>query len=100
MPKTWQHSKQSPHERGYGWAWQKLRKTILERDSYLCQHCLSQDIATTANQVDHIIPKAKGGTDDHDNLQALCKPCHDAKTIIDNGGNRLQRVGLDGWTVE
>ena len=30
--------------------------------------------------VDHIIPKAEGGTDDESNLQSLCKPCHAAKT--------------------
>lgn len=30
--------------------------------------------------VDHIVGKAKGGTDDPDNLQSLCSPCHDAKS--------------------
>jgi 5-methylcytosine-specific restriction endonuclease McrA len=30
--------------------------------------------------VDHITPKAEGGTDDHDNLQSICTECHDAKT--------------------
>ncbi len=30
--------------------------------------------------VDHIIPKAHGGTDADSNLQSLCWPCHKAKT--------------------
>ena len=30
--------------------------------------------------VDHVIPKAEGGTDDETNLQTLCKTCHNVKT--------------------
>lgn len=29
--------------------------------------------------VDHIIPKALGGTDARENLQVLCRPCNSAK---------------------
>ena len=72
---------------------------VLTRDYHLCQACLSRDRVTPANQVDHIVPRAKGGSDDMDNLQSLCKPCHDAKTVIDNGGKPRQTIGLDGWPV-
>lgn len=73
---------------------------VLTRDDHLCQACLSHDRVTVANQVDHIVPRAKGGSDDMDNLQSLCKPCHDGKTVIDNGGKPKQTIGLDGWPVE
>ncbi|ELV2160624.1 HNH endonuclease [Escherichia coli] len=33
-----------------------------------------------AKTVDHIIPKAHGGSDADSNLQSLCWPCHKAKT--------------------
>lgn len=33
-----------------------------------------------ATEVDHITPKASGGTDDPANLQGICKACHRAKT--------------------
>jgi 5-methylcytosine-specific restriction protein A len=72
--------KGSRHKRGYGAQWVKLREFILRRDRYLCQACLKDNRYTEATHVDHITPKAKGGTDDDDNLQSLCRPCHEAKT--------------------
>lgn len=30
--------------------------------------------------VDHVIPLALGGRDQHDNMQILCSPCHGGKT--------------------
>ena len=70
----------STTERGYGYAWQKLRKQILKRDNYLCVKCSEQGRLTEAKEVDHIKAKAHGGTDDWDNLQSLCTPCHREKT--------------------
>lgn len=89
----------SRHERGYGTAWDKIRAYILARDKHLCQPCLAKQRPTPATQVDHITPKAKGGTDDEDNLQAICGPCHDAKTAKDGGRIHKPKVtfGVDGW---
>lgn len=97
-------SKQSRHERGYGSAWVKTRAVILKRDSGLCQPCLAQGRPTPATQVDHVKPKAKGGNDDHDNLQAICTACHDAKTereAAEAQGRKTDRVTYDaaGWPV-
>jgi 5-methylcytosine-specific restriction protein A len=100
---TWKHSKQSSHERGYGYAWQKLRKQAMERDAYLCQPCQRKGRVTPARECDHIIPKAKGGTDALSNLQAICTLCHREKTIQEatNGAYRPKvEIGVDGWPVE
>ena len=67
-------------QRGYGAAWRKLRKIVIARDSGLCQVCLSSGFVKSFDEVDHITPKAKGGSDDLNNLQCICKPCHKAKT--------------------
>ncbi|HNB69181.1 HNH endonuclease [Accumulibacter sp.] len=74
----------SRHQRGYGSRWDVARKRILERDAGLCQVCLSNGQVTVATQVDHIIPKCNGGEDGDDNLQAICKPCHQAKTASES----------------
>lgn len=76
----------SRHERGYGSDWDKRRKRILERDCGLCQECLRHGRVTAVGgkpysaYVDHIVPKAEGGTDEYGNLETLCRSCHTAKT--------------------
>jgi 5-methylcytosine-specific restriction protein A len=93
-------SRESRHARGYDHRWDKLRKTILTRDKHLCQPCLAKGRVTAANQVDHITPKAKGGTDHEDNLRAICQPCHADKTTQDSGGRVKQAIGADGWPID
>ncbi|MDK1339207.1 HNH endonuclease, partial [Cronobacter sakazakii] len=36
-----------------------------------------------ATTVDHIKPKAHGGTDEDSNLRSLCCPCHKRKTATE-----------------
>ena len=76
----WNHTK-NRHERGYDSKWVKLREKVLIRDEYLCQVCKANGIYTQAKEVDHIVPKALGGSDSFDNLQAICKHCHREKTL-------------------
>lgn len=73
-------------QRGYGYRWQKLRAQVLKRDKHLCIPCKKQGKLTLAKEVDHIVEKANGGTDEMSNLQAICTPCHKDKT-----NNRKER---------
>lgn len=68
------------HARGYGSAWDKLREQIMQRDKGLCRLCWGLGRVTPAHAVDHIKPKSDGGTDEHANLQAICRACHSDKT--------------------
>ncbi|MDV6299965.1 HNH endonuclease signature motif containing protein [Dietzia maris] len=43
---------------------------------------------------DHIIPWFEGGTDDLDNLQAACPPCHQAKTQAEATRGRARHSRL------
>lgn len=96
---TW--SNKTRQERGYGVAWGRARKAVMARDCRLCQPCLRKkpQRVTVATEVDHIVPKAKGGTDELTNLQAICGECHKDKTVRDSGGNPKPVIGLDGWAL-
>ena len=56
----------------------KLRHEVFMRDGYRCRECgASKD--ETSLEIDHIIPVARGGTNDIDNLQTLCRECNRMK---------------------
>ena len=72
--------RRSAAKRGYGRTWQRLRRMVLRREP-LCRKCKAEEgIYTAATDVDHIIPKRDGGTDEMSNLQALCHSHHSQKT--------------------
>lgn len=100
-PGGWQGKRGTRHERGYGAAWDKTRDRIRERDGNFCQPCMRDGKIKPAREVDHITPKAEGGTDDDANLQSICIPCHRAKTQAEGAraqGRRVKRqIGADGW---
>ena len=45
-----------------------------------CASCYQKIDAGKAWDIDHILPLALGGTNDSENLQVLCRPCHRIKT--------------------
>ena len=81
--------------RGYGARWRKARALYLSRHP-LCAECLRLGRTVAASVVDHIRPHKGSRTLfwDERNWQALCKPCHDAKTAREDGGfGRSRPVG-------
>ena len=69
-------------QRGYGARWRRLRLLVLARDS-VCRQPGCNELST---DVDHIVPRAEGGTDSMSNLQGLCHAHHSAKTAKEDGG--------------
>ncbi len=74
----------SSSARGYGRRWRKLRAFILASEP-LCRDCSAHGRVTAATDVDHIVSKRRGGTDDPCNLQPLCGSCHASKTALEDG---------------
>jgi 5-methylcytosine-specific restriction endonuclease McrA len=56
-----------------GWDWSATR------DAWLASHPTCVSCGALAAEVDHVIPRSRGGKDDG-NLQSLCRDCHVAKT--------------------
>lgn len=60
------------------------RRAVFIRDSFACQYC-----GNAAENVDHVMPRSRGGTHTWDNVVAACKRCNSRKE------NRLpHEVGL------
>lgn len=60
-------------------AYHRERQATLNRAGGACERCgISAPL-----QVDHIVPLRDGGSNRRENLQALCKMCHDSKTRAD-----------------
>ncbi len=55
-------------------SWLQTRLRVLLRDSYTCHYC-----GREGHEVDHLIPIARGGTDDPANLVAACRSCNARK---------------------
>lgn len=72
-------------KRGYDSRWRRARKRFLAIHP-LCENCKENRKLVAATVVDHIIPHR--GEDrlfwDETNWQALCKPCHDSKTMTED----------------
>ena len=73
------HIKPTYHNLYYTARWKALRLSQMQSEP-LCAFCLSQNVITNATVADHITPH-KGNEllfYDADNLQSLCKRCHDS----------------------
>ena len=50
------------------------RRAVFARDGGRCQYC-----GAAAESIDHVVPRAKGGTHTWENVVAACRPCNTAK---------------------
>ena len=82
----------SPYDGNWTY-WSKRRGTytgtptgvskLLKKQKGICPHCKQHFTPEDLIEIDHIIPKSKGGLDTYKNLQALHRHCHDAKSKND-----------------
>ena len=64
------------------------RRAVFARDEWVCQYC-----GVTAENVDHVIPRSRGGTHTWENVVASCRRCNARKEnhLHAEVGMRLRR---------
>lgn len=86
-----QYDRDRANAPGRAWYFQKRwsdLRLIQLRAKPCCEQCDREGRTTAATVVDHVRPH-KGDEAlffDQENLQSLCKPCHDRKTATEDGG--------------
>jgi 5-methylcytosine-specific restriction protein A len=79
----WSAKRGSSSARGYGSRWRAMRSVVLAEHVALygavCPGYGVPSHASTDLTVDHIMPKARGGSDERSNLSILCRACNSSK---------------------
>lgn len=75
----------------------KTRFEVFKRDGFKCQYC-GRSAPDAVLEVDHVIPVAKGGTNDILNLITSCRDCNNgkgARELSDDSVLQKQKAQLD-----
>lgn len=56
--------------------WRMLREATFARDDFTCTYCGTRG---SKLECDHIVPIARGGSNEPDNLTTACRPCNRSK---------------------
>ncbi len=65
------------------------RRAVFARDGYRCQYC-----GAAAENIDHVVPRSRGGTHTWDNVVAACRRCNTGKEdrMLHESGLTLRRL--------
>lgn len=62
---------------------QKRRQRVAVQARFQCGYCRTQEaVSGIPLTLEHIFPKAQGGTDDEENLWLSCRLCNEAKGVL------------------
>lgn len=83
-----------------GWPIERQQKfLVLHRDGFACRYCGIRP-GSELLEVDHLVPRARGGTDNRENLVTACKTCNGRKSdSIVFPHDLIERQDDDGWFV-
>lgn len=88
--RVWQHRSSAD-----GYVPGSVRYEVLKRAKYRCELCGAHE-DQAALHVDHIIPRARGGSDDISNFQSLCVTCNTSKRDRDDTDFRAVLSSYEG----
>jgi 5-methylcytosine-specific restriction endonuclease McrA len=69
------------------------RKNVMLRDAHQCQYCARRPPVRDLN-IDHVVPRSRGGEDSWENLVTACRVCnlHKGRRTPDEASMRLLRA--------
>lgn len=84
-----------------------LRSSVASRADERCEYCqYPEQFSPSSFQVEHIVPKSRGGLTEPTNLALACSHCNAHKATRENGIDpltatdvRLFNPRIDDWTV-
>jgi 5-methylcytosine-specific restriction endonuclease McrA len=64
------------------------RRAVFARDNHRCQYC-----GASAENIDHVVPRSRGGEHVWENVVAACRPCNTRKEdrLVHEAGLTLRR---------
>lgn len=62
-----------------------VRFAVFDRDNYTCRYCGRSTDDGVILEVDHVIPRSKGGSDEIENLATACADCNRGKSAKEIG---------------
>lgn len=72
---------------------------MILRSDPLCVLCLAEGRTTLATDVDHIVPRRQGGSDEASNLQPLCHSHHSQKTGREAAAREAREGGANPYSL-
>lgn len=75
------------------------RRNVFQRDNHTCQYCGHKFKAKELN-IDHVVPRSRGGPNSWKNLVTSCKPCNAKKgddLLTEIGWKLLQEPTQPKW---
>jgi 5-methylcytosine-specific restriction endonuclease McrA len=76
------------------------RRNVMLRDGFRCQYC-ARRAPVAELDIDHVIPRSRGGEDSWDNLVTACQPCNRRKgwrNPLEASMPLLSRPGPPRWS--
>lgn len=77
----------------------KIRANLVKRDGYGCRHCHIHRAGETLT-IDHVVPISVGGSNALTNLQLLCRPCHEKKSLQEQDTIAYQPPSKNALTLK
>lgn len=66
---------------------------VAERAAYRCEYCHAPEIVFNFSfEVEHIVPQARGGADEFENLALSCRSCNLFKSDYETGQDEQDQV--------